>query len=180
MQVRCARHRCPVWNPYRVRSVDDRHYPGWRSPKADLPRAIIFNAFSVVSSHEDNGNTDAGFVDEIRSRLIEKGVSVWLDRHDLVAGLLQKEIDRAVRLNDVVLLLFCRRPHIGEAPWMGLGRQPVEKPIVLRSLFNVLSKRSPRLGVVRSFYFATFWNSSSRTAMKFLHFVVNWKESAWP
>ena len=35
-------------------------------------------------------------------------MSVWLDRHDLVAGPLQKQIDRAVRLNDVVLLVLSK------------------------------------------------------------------------
>ena len=84
--VPCARHRCPVWNPYRVRPVGDRPYPGWRPPEADLPRAIIFNAVRADSSHEDDvDRADADFVDNILSRLMDKGVSVWLDRHDLAA-----------------------------------------------------------------------------------------------
>ena len=32
------------------------------------------------------------------------GTSVWLDRHDLVAGPLQKQVFQGIRLNDVVLL----------------------------------------------------------------------------
>lgn len=54
------------------------------------------------------GRTDAGFVDKIRSELMKKGVSVWLDRHDLLPGPLQKQIDRAVGLNNVVLLVLSK------------------------------------------------------------------------
>jgi len=36
----------------------------------------------------------------------KEGVSVWLDHHDLIAGPLQEQIDRAIRLQDVVLLVL--------------------------------------------------------------------------
>ena len=70
---------------------------------------MIFNAWSVDSSHEDDDNrADAGFVDKMRSKPIKKDVSAWLDRHDLVAGPLQKQFDRPVRLNNVVLLVLSK------------------------------------------------------------------------
>jgi TIR domain/Pentapeptide repeats (8 copies) len=46
------------------------------------------------------------FVDGIYARLKEEGVPVWLDRHDVIAGDLQKQIAKAIRLNDVVLLVL--------------------------------------------------------------------------
>ena len=49
---------------------------------------------------------DAPFVDRLYDRLMEAGASVWLDRHDLVAGPLQKQIDRAIRETDVVVLVL--------------------------------------------------------------------------
>ena len=51
---------------------------------------------------------DAGFVDKVRRKLVAKGVSVWLDRHDLVAGPLQKQIDKAIGINNVVLLVLSK------------------------------------------------------------------------
>ena len=46
------------------------------------------------------------FVDRIYERLKKEGIPVWLDRHDIVAGDLQKQISRAIRLNDIVLLVL--------------------------------------------------------------------------
>jgi hypothetical protein len=46
------------------------------------------------------------FVDKLYDRLTEHGASVWLDRHDLVSGPLQEQIHRAIRLNDIVLLVL--------------------------------------------------------------------------
>lgn len=51
-------------------------------------------------------HADSKFVDKIYNQLREAGASVWLDRHDLDAGSLQKQISRAIRLNDVVLLVL--------------------------------------------------------------------------
>lgn len=50
--------------------------------------------------------TDSKFVDKVYKRLSKEGVPTWLDRHDLDAGPLQKQISRAIRLNDVVLLVL--------------------------------------------------------------------------
>jgi uncharacterized protein YjbI with pentapeptide repeats len=49
---------------------------------------------------------NAKFVDKLYERLTESGTSVWHDRHDLVAGPLQKQFHRAIRLNDVVAIVL--------------------------------------------------------------------------
>jgi len=49
---------------------------------------------------------DSKFVDELCKRLKEEGAPVWLDRHDMVVGPLQKQMSRAIRLNDVVVLVL--------------------------------------------------------------------------
>jgi hypothetical protein len=51
-------------------------------------------------------HADGAFADKIYERLFEAGASVWLDRHDLVAGSLKEQIIRAIRLNDVILLVL--------------------------------------------------------------------------
>ncbi len=45
-------------------------------------------------------------VHRIYERLKEEDITVWLDRHDLVAGDLQRQVDRGLRLMDVVLLVL--------------------------------------------------------------------------
>jgi hypothetical protein len=51
---------------------------------------------------------DAKFVDELYGRLIKEELSIWLDRHDLVAGPVQAQISNAIRLNDIVLLVLSK------------------------------------------------------------------------
>lgn len=51
---------------------------------------------------------DRKFVDKLHSRLKNEEARVYLDRHDLVAGPLEKQIDRAIRLNDTVLLVLSK------------------------------------------------------------------------
>ena len=62
---------------------------------------LVLGGVFISYSH-----ADAGFVDKVRGKLVDKGVSVWLDRHELVAGPLQKQIDKAIGLNNVVLLVL--------------------------------------------------------------------------
>ena len=46
------------------------------------------------------------FVDKIYARLKQEGANVWLDRHDMVAGPMQKQVFQGIRLNDVVLMVL--------------------------------------------------------------------------
>jgi hypothetical protein len=49
---------------------------------------------------------DSKFVGKLYDRLMREGARVWLDRHEMVAGPMQKQVHRAIRLNDVVLLVL--------------------------------------------------------------------------
>ncbi|MCP4248067.1 MAG: TIR domain-containing protein [bacterium] len=51
-------------------------------------------------------HADVAFVDKLYKSLQAKGVPVWLDRHDLVSGRLDRQIVDAIRLNDIVLLVL--------------------------------------------------------------------------
>jgi hypothetical protein len=62
---------------------------------------ILIGGVFISYSH-----VDAKFANKIYDRLKQDGVPVWLDRHDMVAGSLQKQIGRAIRLYDVVLLVL--------------------------------------------------------------------------
>ena len=49
---------------------------------------------------------DGIFVDKLESHLNKKGVRFWRDVHDAKAGRLEKQVDRAMRLNPTVLLIL--------------------------------------------------------------------------
>jgi uncharacterized protein YjbI with pentapeptide repeats len=49
---------------------------------------------------------DGPFVDCLEGYLTQKGVRFWRDMHDATAGRLEKQIDRAMRLNPTVLLVL--------------------------------------------------------------------------
>jgi hypothetical protein len=49
---------------------------------------------------------DSKFVDKLHDHLTREGVNVWLDRHEMLAGDIQKQVHRAIRSNDVVVLVL--------------------------------------------------------------------------
>jgi TIR domain/Pentapeptide repeats (8 copies) len=49
---------------------------------------------------------DEKFVDRLYDRLSDEGFKVWQDRHDLVAGVLQDQIWRAIQIHHVVILVL--------------------------------------------------------------------------
>ncbi len=53
-------------------------------------------------------HADSAFVDKLEPKLIKKGIRFWRDVHDLKAGRLEKQIDRAMRLNPTVLLVLSK------------------------------------------------------------------------
>jgi hypothetical protein len=64
-------------------------------------RAIQINKLFISYSR-----TDSLFVDCLEGYLNEKGIRFWRDVHDATAGRLEKQIDRAMRLNPTVLLVL--------------------------------------------------------------------------
>lgn len=59
---------------------------------------------------------DEPFVEAIEKRLDEKGVRCWWDVHDMKAGRLERQIDRAIDLNPLVLLVLSERSV--ESDWV--------------------------------------------------------------
>lgn len=64
-------------------------------------QAIQVNPLFISYNH-----TDTSFVEKLETRLIEKGIRFWRDVHDATAGRLEKQVDRAIRLNPTVLLVL--------------------------------------------------------------------------
>jgi hypothetical protein len=64
-------------------------------------RAIQINKLFISYSH-----ADGPFVDRLEGILAQNGIRFWRDVHDATAGRLEKQIDRAMRLNPTVLLVL--------------------------------------------------------------------------
>lgn len=61
-------------------------------------------------------HNDGLFVDAIESKLINAGIRFWRDIHHGTAGRLEKQIDQAIHLNDVVLLNLSK--HSTNSDWV--------------------------------------------------------------
>ena len=66
-------------------------------------QAIQISPLFISYSHEN-----ARFVDAIEKKLIDKGVRFWRDIHNMTAGKMEKQVDRAMSLNDTVLLVLSK------------------------------------------------------------------------
>ncbi len=51
-------------------------------------------------------HTDKGIADKLYTQFQDAGVSVWQDRHDMVAGDINKQVQRELRLRDIVVLIL--------------------------------------------------------------------------
>lgn len=66
-------------------------------------QAIQISPLFISYSH-----SDCDFVDQLGQELTSKGVRFWRDTHHSTAGKLEKQIDRAMRVNDIVLLILSK------------------------------------------------------------------------
>jgi len=64
-------------------------------------QAVQINPLFISYSHKDGA-----FVDEIEKHLDKSGIRFWRDIHDATAGRLEKVVDRAVRQNQIMLLIL--------------------------------------------------------------------------
>jgi len=64
-------------------------------------QAVQVSPLFISYSHDDNK-----FVDTLEPLFIEKGIRFWRDKHDMKAGRLERQVDRAMRLNPTVLLVL--------------------------------------------------------------------------
>ena len=74
-------------------------------------QAVQISPLFISYSHGDSV-----FVDKIENYLNKKGVRFWRDIHDATSGRLEKQIDRAMRLNSTVLLILSE--HSLQSDWV--------------------------------------------------------------
>lgn len=74
-------------------------------------QALQISPLFISYSHGDRT-----FVDKLESYLSKKGVRFWRDIHDMKSGRMEKQIDRAMRLNPTVLLILSE--HSLKSDWV--------------------------------------------------------------
>jgi uncharacterized protein YjbI with pentapeptide repeats len=79
----------------------------------DLRVSRVFQISPLFISYS---HTDSLFVDAIEKRLTEQGVRFWRDVHHAKAGRLENQIDKAIAVNDVVLLILSE--HSTNSDWV--------------------------------------------------------------
>jgi uncharacterized protein YjbI with pentapeptide repeats len=88
-----------LYNPHL--SNDDVNQTLYRMYELRATQALQVSPLFVSYSHEDSE-----FVDKIGDSLTKKGVRYWRDIHDMKAGRMEKQIDRAISQNRTVLLVL--------------------------------------------------------------------------
>ena len=68
---------------------------------AERTKGYFLSGVFISHSH-----TDSEFVDKLYECLQKEGANVWLDRHAMVAGSMQKQVFDGIRMNDIVLLIL--------------------------------------------------------------------------
>lgn len=74
-------------------------------------QAIQINPLFISYSH-----ADGPFVNEVEKHLNDKGIRFWRDIHHATAGRLERQVDRAIRLNPTVLLVLSA--HSVQSDWV--------------------------------------------------------------
>ena len=123
VDIECAKLHEPALTPLQVCDITHRIAELRMQP-------IAIGGVFISYSHED-----ATFVDKLYDRLGKENVRVWLDRHDMIAGDMQRQVTRALRLNDVVVIVLSE--HSVESAWVekeledALKKEKAEKRHVL-------------------------------------------------
>lgn len=79
----------------------------------DLRATWSIQVFPLFISYS---HADSSFVDELGKELTEMGIRYWRDIHDMKSGRMEKQVDRALRLNPTVLVVLSE--HSIQSDWV--------------------------------------------------------------
>ena len=90
-----------------------------------------FRVFISYTRNKDkNGRSDEPFAEALEKHFDEKGMRYWRDVHDLKAGRLERQIDHAIDLNPLVLLVLSERSVESDwVEWEAAKARKVEKEL---------------------------------------------------
>lgn len=94
-EIECAKLYDPSLSNEEINNIQ------YRIHDIRVRRAFQINPLFISYSH-----SDGAFVDAVERLLVEQGIRFWRDVHHAVAGRLERQIDQAIHINDIVLLVL--------------------------------------------------------------------------
>lgn len=115
-------------------------------------------------------HADAAFVEHLETSLAARGFRCWRDVHDFVSGRIEKQIDRAITLNEVVLIVLSANSVRSDwVEWEVSRARAREKevgrdilcPIALDSTWTASNWSGPLVQQIRDYHVLDFsmWQS---------------------
>lgn len=154
--------------------------------KAESP--ILINPLFISYSH-----ADTLFLETLEKRLNEKHIRYWRDVHDLKAGRLERQIERAIRHNPTVLLILSKRSVDSDwVEWEASKARQLEKdlardvlcPITLDDAWKTCDWPGPLRRQMEDYYVLDFskWHDPHTMARQFARLVeglgINYPKAA--
>ena len=105
------------WEIEQVKLYD----PGLSNEKINQIQHIVYShradqALQISPLFISYSHSDIKFVDKVDSQLNKKGIRFWRDIHDMKAGRMETQIDRAIHQNPIVLLVLSE--HSLNSDWV--------------------------------------------------------------
>ncbi|MFH1931026.1 MAG: toll/interleukin-1 receptor domain-containing protein [Pseudomonadota bacterium] len=97
-EIEFARLYDPALTPYEIAELLSVNVFGKRTQGP-----LFIGGIFLSYSHEDSE-----FVDKLYERLKNEGATVWLDRHDMVAGMIKRQVIKQIRILDVVIIVLSK------------------------------------------------------------------------
>jgi len=114
-QVKLARLFDPELSPNEISELLSTELFMSRTEEMEYPG--VFISYS---------HADSKFVDKLYGSLYGQGLSVWLDRHDMVAGEVEKQVLGALRERDIALVVLSENSLKSQWVWLEI-RKALEK-----------------------------------------------------
>jgi uncharacterized protein YjbI with pentapeptide repeats len=127
-------------------------------------------------------HADSGFVDVLQQALDRRGIRSWRDVHDLRSGRIERQLERAIRLNPIVVVVLSS--HSVASDWVewevGQARaleretnRDVLCPIALDDSWNTASWSGPLRQQITKYHILDFqdWQSNSQFMSAVLRLV---------
>ena len=160
-----------LWNP--DLAEDERTAITYEILRIQGERAIQVNPLFVSYSH-----ADAPFLENLKPHFDQRGIRYWRDVHDMKAGRMETQIDRAIRLNPTVLLVLSENSVESDwVEWESAKARELEKelgrdvlcPVALDEAWKTCSWPGPLRRQIEDYHILDFsgWRDTATLERQF-------------
>ena len=121
--------------------------------------------FFLCGAFISYAHSNSEFTNHLYTEMKSRGINVWLDCHDMVAGPLAEQIDSAIRLNDIVLFVLSEHSLGSDwAKWELEQARSLKKkwgkdvlcPIALDDTWKIVAQKDPSWNVISDYHVLDF------------------------